>query len=262
MVTPGPSRLSSVPTVKGGPGVLRRWRQPMGWAAMLTSFSIHGAAMAVMVWLSIGGQGHEGIAGDDSNEAEVAAPVMQLLPKPAPQSQTFRIRPRPVKALRTSNLKTLLVKSPTAALQLPEWQMPKSAVLGVLAAPSQAMPKTLADEQPPSKSSNSSNNQHKAVGQGAGKGRGAAKIAGELPHLIASTPPVYPYAARRANISGTATVRVAVSAAGRVLDCKLQSSTGNADLDAAALRSVKSWRFTPAVRDGVEVLVRVNFKLA
>jgi TonB family protein len=46
-----------------------------------------------------------------------------------------------------------------------------------------------------------------------------------------------------------------VSATGRVESIALTTSSGDADLDAATLRSLESARFTPASRDGEAVSV-------
>ena len=57
----------------------------------------------------------------------------------------------------------------------------------------------------------------------------------------------YPAAAQRANAEGLVSVRVTVGANGRVSDCAVTSSSGNADLDAATCRLAKrNGRFEPA----------------
>jgi protein TonB len=103
---------------------------------------------------------------------------------------------------------------------------------------------------------------HKAAGSGATGGRGNAAHGATPPKIVSSFAPAYPGAARRARIEGTATVKVSVNTEGRVSDCSIFKSAGEASLDAAALRAVKNWRFTPADTNATEVLVRVTFRLS
>jgi protein TonB len=79
-------------------------------------------------------------------------------------------------------------------------------------------------------------------------------------------PPAYPRSARRNGEQGTVTLRVHVGADGVPAAVELERSSGSSALDAAALESVKSWRFVPARRgtDAVAawVIVPVVFRLA
>jgi protein TonB len=79
-------------------------------------------------------------------------------------------------------------------------------------------------------------------------------------------PPAYPRSARRSGEQGTVTLRVFVGADGVPAAIELERSSGSSALDAAALESVKSWRFVPARRgaDAVAawVIVPVVFRLA
>ena len=60
-------------------------------------------------------------------------------------------------------------------------------------------------------------------------------------------PDAYPAAAIRAEAQGRVTARLSVGTDGRVNDCSITASTGNADLDSATCRIAKSRvRFTPA----------------
>ncbi len=261
MVETGPPRLSSVPTVKGGPVLLSRRRQPIGWPALFLSITLHATVFAFAAWLSLGGQGDDGDTGTDKVDAGQAAaePIRQLMPKP--ESQTFRVMTRPVKALRTANLPRILAHTPSAALLLPQWDMPASAIISL--PPSTAVvapPLAVADTTP--KTASAPKAQRKAAGKGSGSGSGSAKLAAKVPQLLSSFAPNYPPSARRANIQGCATIKVTVGSTGRVVSCSIYHSTGNEDLDTAALRAVKNWRFTPAVNGAADVLVRVNFKLA
>jgi protein TonB len=77
--------------------------------------------------------------------------------------------------------------------------------------------------------------------------------------------PSYPSSARRLGIQGMTTLRVFVTADGRVGEVLIQETAGHPDLDDAAADAVKRWRFEPARRGteavGVWVLLPVEFRL-
>ncbi len=82
---------------------------------------------------------------------------------------------------------------------------------------------------------------------------------------LRNPPPAYPAAARRNGEEGTVTLRVLVSTEGSPRQVTLERSSGSSVLDAAALATVKTWRFSPARRGGEAqeawVLVPVVFRL-
>jgi protein TonB len=82
---------------------------------------------------------------------------------------------------------------------------------------------------------------------------------------LRNPPPAYPAAARRNGEEGTVTLRVLVSTDGTPREVALERSSGSSVLDAAALGTVKNWRFIPARRAGEAqeawVLVPVVFRL-
>ena len=82
---------------------------------------------------------------------------------------------------------------------------------------------------------------------------------------LRNPPPGYPAAARRNGEEGTVTLRVLVSAEGAPREVALERSSGSSLLDAAALATVKTWRFVPARRGGEAqeawVLVPIVFRL-
>ena len=53
-------------------------------------------------------------------------------------------------------------------------------------------------------------------------------------------------------------VRVDVTGRGDVESLELEQSSGNRELDRAALTAVRRWRFRPATRDGREVAASVR----
>lgn len=76
-------------------------------------------------------------------------------------------------------------------------------------------------------------------------------------------PPVYPLAALRIGAAGTVHLRVAVDAEGRMQDVEVETSSGNADLDAAAKDAARGWSFSPGRRGDEAVagtlLIPVDF---
>jgi TonB family protein len=75
----------------------------------------------------------------------------------------------------------------------------------------------------------------------------------------------YPMDLQRAGKEGTVSIQVYVLESGRVQRARLVQSSGDDDLDNAAVASVMSWKFNPAVRGGDTVsdwaTVRVVYKV-
>jgi protein TonB len=67
------------------------------------------------------------------------------------------------------------------------------------------------------------------------------------------TPPVYPAASRRMGEEGRVVLWVELDEQGRVNATRVDKSSGSSRLDDAALAAVKTWRCTPATRDGMPV---------
>jgi len=78
-------------------------------------------------------------------------------------------------------------------------------------------------------------------------------------------PPYYPYEQRKQGIEGTAHVRVSIDTRGRITSSRLVRSSGNAQLDQAAMISVKKGVLSPARRGertvASEMLVPFEFYL-
>jgi protein TonB len=70
--------------------------------------------------------------------------------------------------------------------------------------------------------------------------------------------PVYPRMAIRRGIEGEVELSVSVSPLGRVSQISINKPSGFAMLDQAAIDSVKQWKFTPAVRDGVPAAMVID----
>lgn len=78
--------------------------------------------------------------------------------------------------------------------------------------------------------------------------------------------PRYPIAEIRNNVQGTVMLRVLVDVDGTPIEVLVEKSSGNRNLDKEARQHVlRSWRFKPALRDGVPVqaygLVPIDFSL-
>jgi protein TonB len=90
-------------------------------------------------------------------------------------------------------------------------------------------------------------------------------VAPTSPRLLTQTAPDYPAPARRRGAHGVAWVRVQVSASGSVAEASIYKSCGHSDLDAAAVRTAKRWRFAPATAGGQAVsaaaVVKVTFAM-
>jgi protein TonB len=77
--------------------------------------------------------------------------------------------------------------------------------------------------------------------------------------------PHYPFAAVRQGAEGRVLLSAEVLPDGRAGRVSLEKSSGHALLDASAMNTVRSWRFTPARKDGVvttqAVIIPIDFTL-
>jgi protein TonB len=95
--------------------------------------------------------------------------------------------------------------------------------------------------------------------------RAAAQAQNEVPLITnprysrAPNPPDYPRRALEAGSQGTTIVRANVSTSGNVTSARVHQSSGNASLDAAAVKAVRGWGFVSATRGGqkIESIVQV-----
>ena len=78
--------------------------------------------------------------------------------------------------------------------------------------------------------------------------------------------PAYPEASQARREQGQVQLRLAIDAAGRVIDIVVQRSAGYTALDEAALAAVRRWRFEPALRGGrpvpASMTLGVTFQIA
>jgi len=78
----------------------------------------------------------------------------------------------------------------------------------------------------------------------------STELAVVCPNRIA---PNYPAISRRLDEAGTVVLHVELDETGLVAAARVQAGSGYPRLDAAALSAVKTWRCTPAMRDGQPV---------
>jgi protein TonB len=73
--------------------------------------------------------------------------------------------------------------------------------------------------------------------------------------------PPYPLMAKRRGYEGEIVLNVLVDDKGRVSAVKIKQSSGHLSLDRAAMKTVKSWLFTPATEDGRPVPMWVDIPI-
>jgi TonB family protein len=95
-------------------------------------------------------------------------------------------------------------------------------------------------------------------GEGGGYGGGPYSVGGSISAPIPTYQPVPTYSeeARKAKYQGTAVLWIVVDAKGDVTDCRVVKPLG-LGLDEKAVETVRTWKFKPAMRNGVPVPVRV-----
>lgn len=84
------------------------------------------------------------------------------------------------------------------------------------------------------------------TGSGSGPGSGITSSPAVPPRIIKSYQPPYPSAERNAGVEGTVSIRLLIGTDGNVEDVTVTSSSGNANLDNAAVAACRKWRFTAA----------------
>lgn len=77
------------------------------------------------------------------------------------------------------------------------------------------------------------------------------------PSPLSTPAPKYPSSALRRGVGGTVQVRVTVATDGSVERLELAQTSGNRDLDRAALEAMRRWRFKPATQGGQPVVADV-----
>jgi protein TonB len=91
------------------------------------------------------------------------------------------------------------------------------------------------------------------VGPGTGTGTGTGTGATRGPRIVNGGRPDYPEYARAKGWEGTVKLQILVNTDGRVEDVRIVAGSGYAELDQTAQRAVRSWRFSPALKNGSPV---------
>lgn len=103
----------------------------------------------------------------------------------------------------------------------------------------------------------------RASGPDAGVNRAGGAVSEPVP--LYKPDPAYTPQARKHKVSGAVTFWIIVDAAGNVVDAKEVSPRLGDGLDENAVETLHTWKFKPAMRDGVpvsvRVMVQVQFKL-
>lgn len=92
-----------------------------------------------------------------------------------------------------------------------------------------------------------------------------ATVQASMPLYDLNPPPHYPRLARKRNYQGTVLLEVLVGIDGMPVNIRIARSSGHSILDRSALKAVKKWKFSPALRGQTPfemwVQVPVRFKL-
>lgn len=95
--------------------------------------------------------------------------------------------------------------------------------------------------------------------------QGVEPLVEATPNYRSNPLPEYPYVARQKRWEGVVWLLVDVSSQGSVDNLQVEQSCGHRVLDRAASKTVKRWKFTPAMRAGVpvesQVRIPVRFRL-
>jgi protein TonB len=219
-------RAMTVPTVSS----LSATRPlPIRWprvGALSTSFSLHGVAAAVFL-LAVSAPRVD----LEQRPALVPALTVTLVeppPVPAPPPPTLSAPP-PVAAATPTPVNPTRPATPQPATPTPSRLLPESPLAAPVEAPA-VVPAT-------------------------------ATVSAAVDYATVSRPP-YPAAAARRGAEGEVLVRVLVGIDGWPTRTQLARSSGDRDLDRAALAAVRSWRFRPAQAAGSPVAAWVDVPVA
>lgn len=251
---------------------LRRRSGP-SWLSLGLSLMFHAMVLAAAAyWLggSGGAAGEQGAAqGSPADVApaiavKIATRTAHTSARTAPASST--LAPRSPVLVASTESSSVVLPAPSMAADLPAatWTPTPSLALAS-AAPASAEPSTRREEHAGGASARKRPGGRSGAGEGSGSGSGIGKGSATAPRPLATRVPAYPWSARKSGIEGVVLVRVQVSESGRVQASSVYRSSGNDDLDAAAVACVAKWSFSPGQSSGRPVaaaaVVRVSFRL-
>ena len=82
-----------------------------------------------------------------------------------------------------------------------------------------------------------------------------------LPRLLANPKPLYPKRARKHGVEGQVLLRVQIGTDGKSKAVETLRTSGHPLLDAAAVKAVRKWRFSPALRNGAPVVATLDIPI-
>ena len=232
---------------------------------MLVSIAAHALAAvtaSVVLPIALRGEAHEVEIEVDLARADLTGPAAepQAAPPPAPASQP------PSTSRKPNHVRTLAANVPRPSNDLSSAREPAEA----------PQPSSLADEALPLRFTLPSGivatqapspgtvtgDFHATTGSGGGTS-GAGEVLSEkdvsvAARLISSGPVAYPPEARKAEIEADVQVQILVDSDGHVVEARNLSHDGFG-FDEAATRAIRTWRFSPALRDGHPVRVRMRW---
>lgn len=239
-------------------------KTPAGKISLLGSLGIHACLIAAAWSVTLNGSGEKTAAGDDaiSQEAgdfKMIAPAGN--PRPDEPDSSSRSLPLPAPATPPREVFAALLNS-SAALILPPaepWVLaPPDKQTGPSPATATATEKSSAS--PGARATNAGGRPRSGHGPLAKRESPAAP-----PKLLRAPPPRYPPEAKAAAKSGRVAVLIRVRANGSAASTSLYHSSGNRQLDQAAVDAARSWTFspTPSLGSGntFAVVVQVTFAL-
>lgn len=94
-------------------------------------------------------------------------------------------------------------------------------------------------------------------------GKEPVKVEGDVqrPTPLHQVPPVYPAQERADHVEGEVVMRAVIDEKGRVKNVGVEKSSGNGNLDRAALDALSQWTFRPATLHGEPVAVYYHVTL-
>ncbi len=101
-----------------------------------------------------------------------------------------------------------------------------------------------------------------------GDGGGEDLLGGQLdsaPSPTSKTQPIFPASVLKSGRGGKVLVSCTIDATGKIVGTSIKSSSGQPDLDKAAINAVNRWKFKPGTKDGKKVksvvIVPFNFEV-
>lgn len=190
-------------------------------------------------------------------EPIVATPVPQKVEKKIQPKKTVQKRIVKEKAVT----KKITKKKPKVTAKVKKKKAPIKKLAKKIAEPKKIVAKALPAQTAPAPKENVTENKQ----QVAKKNDGLQ----EKPQLIQKSrflskprPPKYPRLAKRKGIEGTVTYEVWLDEKGQQVKLLLKSSSGAKVLDAAALKAIKKWKFSPHSINGKKIAHRIYIPIS